>query len=207
MNGELEVPRGTGTGRDTAEDTVELELTAAEQLALAQASEAAMGSSAVVRADPGYDIFVYTRTRRADVAGTITFAAVVCAITAAVGWHALIAEPDARATPAATVVAPSAPVPAPRVASVVQVPNPFDATEVFELPAETSEADARNAIAQLLLQRAQERRQQGVHLRRAGTHRPYQASVTKPADVFVTKILAPGNRFTDMPGPRSGISE
>jgi hypothetical protein len=206
MNGELEVPRGTGSGGDTAEDTVELELTAAEQLALAEASEAAMGGP-VVRADPGYDTFVYTRTRRADLVGTITFAAVVCAITAAVGWHALSAEPDAVATPAATVVAPRVPVPAPRVASVVQVPNPFDATEVFELPAETSEADARSAIAELLLQRAQERRQQGLYLHRAGTHRPDQASVTKPADVFVTKVLAPGNRFSEMPGPRSGISE
>jgi hypothetical protein len=207
MNGELEVPRGTGTGRDTAEDTVELELTAAEQAALTEASEAAMCSGALVRAEPGYDTFVYTRTRRADLAGTITFAAVVCAITAAVGWHALIAEPDAGAAPAAALVTPPAPVPAPRVASVVQVPNPFDATEVFELPAETSEADARSAIAELLLQRAQERRQQGLHLHRAGTHRPYQASVTKPADVFVTKVLAPGNRFSDIPGPRSGISE
>jgi hypothetical protein len=41
----------------------------------------------------------------------------------------------------------------------VRFRNPFDATEVFEFPAGTSDADARDAVAALLLKRAQERQQ------------------------------------------------
>jgi hypothetical protein len=200
-------PQGMGESRDAAEDTVELELSAAEQLELARAADAAFGPSQVEPKEPGYDTFVYMRTRRADVAGTITFAALVCAITAAVGWHSLIGEPASTsvATPAA-VTAPSIPPMAPARA-VVQVPNPFDATEVFELPAETSEADARSAIAEVLLQRAQERRSQGLHLRGASRHHMSPIPASKPADVFVTRVLGPANRFADAPGPQSGIAE
>ena len=39
----------------------------------------------------------------------------------------------------------------------VKFTNPFDATEIFEFPSNTSEAEAREAVAQVLLQRAHER--------------------------------------------------
>jgi len=39
----------------------------------------------------------------------------------------------------------------------VRFTNPFDATEVFEFPSGTSETEARQAVADLLLQRARER--------------------------------------------------
>jgi hypothetical protein len=39
----------------------------------------------------------------------------------------------------------------------VRFTNPFDATEVFEFPAGTTEAEARAAVADLLLKRAQQR--------------------------------------------------
>ncbi|HKU14245.1 MAG TPA: hypothetical protein VJQ52_07595 [Steroidobacteraceae bacterium] len=39
----------------------------------------------------------------------------------------------------------------------VRVANPFDATEVFEFPAGTSEADAHEAIAGFLIDRASRR--------------------------------------------------
>jgi|SRR5580704_5706390 hypothetical protein len=209
MTRESEMPGGAEAPRDAAEDTVELELTAAEQLELARAGEAALLSPRSIPDGPGYDTFIYTRTRRADVLGTITFAAIVCAITTALGWRALISGP----TPAAVAVtssltqaapAPSDPQP---LRAVVQIPNPFDATEVFELPAETNEAEARTAVAELLLQRAQERREQGLHLRRASTHQAHRPPPIRPSDVFVTKVLGSASRFADAPGASSGIAE
>jgi hypothetical protein len=43
------------------------------------------------------------------------------------------------------------------VAEPLRVANPFDATETFEFPAGTSEADAREAIAGFLIERAARR--------------------------------------------------
>jgi hypothetical protein len=67
--------------------------------------------------------------------------------------------------PAPVIVArpPSPPPPAPSAepAEPVRFVNPFDRKEVFEFPAGTSKADARNAVAELLYERAQERRESG----------------------------------------------
>ena len=197
-----------GVDRIPGDDTVELELTAAEQLELARAHAAALGPPKMSPDKPGYDTFVYARTRRVDLVGTITFAALVCGATAAMGWHALIREPVAReaATTAGTafVTRPAPIVRAQPRPAVVQVVNPFDATEVFELPAQTSEAEAREAIADLLLQRARERRQQGFELHRASSHQPHRAAPVKPSDVFVTKLLSSVNRFDDTANLRGG---
>lgn len=38
--------------------------------------------------------------------------------------------------------------------------NPFDANEVFEFPAGTSEAEARDAVAEVLMDRAMKRQRQ-----------------------------------------------
>ena len=43
------------------------------------------------------------------------------------------------------------------VGEPVRVANPFDASEVFEFPAGTSEADAREAVAGFLIERATRR--------------------------------------------------
>ena len=43
------------------------------------------------------------------------------------------------------------------VGEPLRVANPFDATEIFEFPAGTSEADARDAVAGFLLERATRR--------------------------------------------------
>jgi hypothetical protein len=53
---------------------------------------------------------------------------------------------------AGSAVAPSMPAPEP-----VRVKNPFDRSEVFEFPPGTSPEDARQSVADLLLQRARER--------------------------------------------------
>jgi hypothetical protein len=45
----------------------------------------------------------------------------------------------------------------------LRVENPFDASEVFEFPAGTSEADAQEAIAGFLIERASRRGVTGPH--------------------------------------------
>ncbi len=60
--------------------------------------------------------------------------------------RANIAEPELPASAAVAAVA------------AVKVRNPFDATEVFEFPAGTSKAEDRQKVADLLLQRARDRR-------------------------------------------------
>jgi hypothetical protein len=52
----------------------------------------------------------------------------------------------------------------------VRVKNPFDATEVFEFPAGTTKAEARQKIAELLLQRAVDRGNAGESVEAADKH-------------------------------------
>jgi hypothetical protein len=56
-------------------------------------------------------------------------------------------------------VKPSPLLPAPAERLPVRFTNPFDASEVFEFPPETSVTQAHDAVADLLLQRARDRRQ------------------------------------------------
>jgi hypothetical protein len=59
---------------------------------------------------------------------------------------------------------PAQPVP-------VKFTNPFDANEVFEFPPGTSETEARDAVASMLLERARERRNGSVPLERVSSTR------------------------------------
>jgi hypothetical protein len=206
MIGEPEVSAGAGGAREPAEDTVGQELTAAQQLELSQAANAPARPPEIVRGKPGHDSFVCRRTERIDFVSTLTFAALVLGITAASGWRALVGQPTVPA-PAVAIGVPVAPAPAPNApprAPVVQVINPFDATEVFEFPAETTKSEARNAIAELLLQRARERRRQGLDLRRASNRQqPPLIAADNPPDVFVTRASAPANGFAGTPSLRA----
>lgn len=85
--------------------------------------------------------------------------------------------PLARRLTAAEVVVPrasagtvQAQVP-PEESLPVYFRNPFDATEVFEFPPGTSQAEARDAVADLLLKRARERLSALDRLRQ--THPPH----------------------------------
>jgi hypothetical protein len=174
--------------RNPGKDTVEL-LTGAQQLELSQAANAAARPPEMVPGKIGYDSFVCRRTERIDFVCTLTFVMLVLGITAASGWRALVGQPTA---PAVAIAVPVAPAPAanaqPR-GPVVQLINPFDATEVFEFPAGTAESEARNSTAELLLQRAGERRRQGFDLRRASNrHQPPPIAADNRPDVFVTRL-------------------
>jgi hypothetical protein len=56
------------------------------------------------------------------------------------------------------VAAPKTSPPAPLPSEPVTYANPFDATEVFQFPSGTSESEARQSVAELLMQRARERK-------------------------------------------------
>jgi hypothetical protein len=71
--------------------------------------------------------------------------------------------------------------------------NPFDPTEVFELPAETTESEARAAVADLLLQRARSRLARAAGSRHSvmGYRGPDVAR--QQAEIFVTRLSASVN--------------
>ena len=69
--------------------------------------------------------------------------------------------------------------------------NAFDATEVFEFPHGTSQSEAREAVAELLLSRARDRRAEGVALRRADNLQPDHGATVQQRDVLVTRLLVP----------------
>jgi hypothetical protein len=81
----------------------------------------------------------------------------VAAATAMSGAIAYVATVPERLAQAVAPIVPPA-VAEPRVETVpVRYTNPFDSTEVFELPSGTSETEARRKVAELLAQRARER--------------------------------------------------
>jgi len=122
---------------------------------------------------PEYDTYICRRTDRVDRVCTIMFATLLLGLSVVTGWRVTggvrpAAAPGTTATPAPSLVAPEQ-----RRAPVVQVANPFDSTEVFEVPANATAAEARDAIAELLLQRARQRRLQGFgmhHESNPGAH-------------------------------------
>ena len=65
---------------------------------------------------------------------------------------ATVAVPVAHAATAEILAAP------PLQPEPVTFTNPFDASEVFQFPSGTSETEARHSVAELLLQRARERK-------------------------------------------------
>jgi hypothetical protein len=70
-------------------------------------------------------------------------------------WTSAAAEFAKAAEP----VEEAAPTPVTVAEPPVRIVNSFDKTEVFEFPAGTSKADARAAVADILMKRALERRE------------------------------------------------
>jgi hypothetical protein len=182
--------RTTGLADDPDEDTIELELTREQVLGLAQAARAAHTTAPAAESTPGSASpgpppakpRLQARGATRFSLWSLTRIAAIVGITAVITWAAAqrAAERDSSrpaATSRAAAVTSAAPIvaaPAARAESpgpAVQVRNPFDATEVFEFPANTSESAAREAMAELLLQRARDRRH-GIGTQRAGSTHP-----------------------------------
>lgn len=166
------------------DDTVEFELTPEQLLALSQAAEpeepvAPAPISAVSAPGPASAFFAppplfkgdtSSRSRRwhptpiAKMAGAfIGYLAFAWWGASQLAWQP---QPPASAAARSTAVNPGRALIASSSKPAVRVTNPFDATEVFEFPSGTSDAEGRDKVAQILLQRARERRSQWERIRR-----------------------------------------
>jgi hypothetical protein len=72
----------------------------------------------------------------------------------------------------------------------VRIKNAFDPTEVFEFPHGTTESEAREAVGELLLSRARDRRAEGLAVRRVPNLQTERGGAVQLPGVFVTRLLA-----------------
>ena len=86
---------------------------------------------------------------------TLVVAALLMGV--AVEGYPLTVRPLVTSTAAISRAAPIIPASPASAPLPVRFANPFDATEVFEFPPGTSEAEAHDAVADLLTKRAQDR--------------------------------------------------
>jgi hypothetical protein len=194
MNQGSEGPTTAESARDSSEDTIELALTGEQELALSRAAAAARETarpdeSGPVASMPEHKNFASRRTARIDFVCNVTFAVAVLGIAMASLWPASDRQPPApaviSAAPRAEVVpaGPTEPQGAP-----VRIKNAFDATELFEFPPGTTESEAREAVAQLLLSRARDRRAEGLALKRAGHLQSDRRGAGRQPEVSVTRL-------------------
>ena len=143
----------------SSEDTIELELSAQQALSLARADAAMPPLVATVKrslpptlplpADRrgGWSAVIFSIAATSILSGGIVYLATTPAEPLRVSGNTVVRSAAAAETPLP-----------PSVDSMrVKFINPFDGTEVFEFPSNTSETEARQAVADILLQRAQER--------------------------------------------------
>ncbi len=158
----IEKSLGQTTARadDWDEDTIELELTSEQLLAISKGAPEAQIAAIPVKltTDPATAASLVRKPRRLWPMALVAFVASLMTIA---WWTAATPRATEQDTSVATV--PSLPAVAPPSEPPldpdpsVKIRNPFDANEVFEFPAGTDPAAARESVAQLLLQRARER--------------------------------------------------
>jgi hypothetical protein len=152
---------------------MEVELTGEQKLALSRASELAGATvhpdeSGTVKSVPRYKNSAYRRTARIDFVCNVTFAVAVLGMAVALLWPASdrhLPAPEPAVTRAEPIAKVPQAGPAEPKGSPVRIRNAFDATEVFEFPTETSQSEACEAVAELLLSRARDRRAERLALR------------------------------------------
>ncbi len=189
-----EGPTTAGSAPDSSDDTIELELTGEHELALSQVARATARSdeSGPVLSVPEYENLASRRSARIDFVCNVTFAVAVLSIVVACLLPASDQHPPAPAVTSAAPLAALAPAgPAEPHGAPVRVKNAFDATEVFEFPPGTTESQAREAVAKLLLSRARDRRAERLALRRAGHLQADRDAAVEQPEVFVTQVARP----------------
>lgn len=190
-----EGPKTAESAHDPSDDTIDLELTGEQELALFRTAEAARATAHFYDSAPSHPClstgtFASRRTARVDFVCNVTFAVAVLGIAVAFLWPASDRHPSAlvpaviRAAPLA-VVAPA--LPAEPQGAPVRIKNAFDAREVFEFPHGTTESEARKAVAELLLNRARDRRAEGLALRQAANPQPDRGAAVQQPEVLVTR--------------------
>jgi hypothetical protein len=101
------------------------------------------------------------RAGEAAIALSLAFAA----IAAGYALYSEVGSGDAPRASSSSAVAQqeSSSIQTVQAGEPLRVANPFDASEIFEFPAGTSDADAREAVAGFLLDRASRRGVSGSH--------------------------------------------
>ena len=159
--------------RPQDENTIELELSVEQMSTLSRAAEVTQLDPIPVPSTedslpqvppPAPEATLRGRTRsKGSRAARVAVVSSIVAASIVLSGIAYLATPPA---PPVQVVAdtgsdspvPEAPAPPLADNEAVRFKNPFDAKEVFEFPVGTTESEAREAVAELLLQRARERR-------------------------------------------------
>jgi hypothetical protein len=150
---------------DPGEETIELELSPQDFLKLSRPSEEeSVPAAMLIGAEPA--VTEVTSTARgtprmarwplARVAGVLGIAAAVMALGSA-AHRAVVGRSVVTAANPSGPVAATTRQPAESISPTVRIGNPFDASEVFEFSPGTSEAEARQSVAKILLQRARDR--------------------------------------------------
>jgi len=158
MTNSLEGNRAGVTDTE-CENTIELELSAEQMSMLARADTSIQSNQLPVQSVEKSLPSAPKVTRGVNVAVVLGIAAA----TVLSGGIAFLAKTRGQPVPVRANRVTRSPVaenPNPPSADNAPVlfTNPFDSTEVFELPPGTSKSEARHAVADLLLQRARDRR-------------------------------------------------
>ena len=158
-----------------SDDTVEFQLSDDEMLRLSRAADAAERQEAdpVPLAEtltPRTMLWGDVRHQKRKTIAGWTGAVAAYAAFMVFAWWGLPAIPDQQTSAMTVAKAPKevihqSVVPANPAPAMVQVRNPFDASEVFEFPAGTSPAESREKVAEMLLKRATERRAQWARIK------------------------------------------
>jgi hypothetical protein len=187
-------PTSAGPSRDSSDETIELELTEDQGLALSRAAAEAVRAedSNVAPAVPEYMNLAFRPTARIEFVCNVTLGVLAAGSALVFLWPKSVAHTSApviasTAAPIAAVM--SAPAPPEPQGPPVRITNAFDASEVFEFPFGTSEAEARQAVVELLLNRARERHTAGMALRPARSSQR-GAVPNEQSSPFVTRLLA-----------------
>jgi hypothetical protein len=154
----------------------------------------ARGESGLVLPVPEHEGFVSRRTARIDFVCNVTLAVAALGVTVAFVWPGSNRHPPApviTSTLALGVV--TRPAPAESQGAPVRIKNAFDATEVFEFPHGTAESEAREAVGELLLSRARDRRAQALALRRVRNLQTDRGGAVQQPGVVVSRLLAPAH--------------
>ena len=165
--------RSAGFAGEADDDTIELELSPEQMCALLRSVKAEQAAASQVESTPistpaesasankNVNVRNGARTGRWPLARAASALGIAAAVIA-LGSAAHRAADRSSAPPAVTIKAPTssapvAPEPADSQSSPVRFKNPFDASEIFEFPPGTSAAEARQSVAEVLLQRARDR--------------------------------------------------
>jgi hypothetical protein len=146
--------------RHANDDTIELPLTEVDMLALSRAAEEEHAETrlhklALIAAAPFLrDQTTRPRTRR----WPPVFASLVLGVVIGVALEIFVD----RISKVTITAPPMAARPTESLDSPVRFGNPFDVSEVFEFPPGTSDDQARESVAAMLLQRARDRQAAGI---------------------------------------------